>query len=215
MNTPSLSLDALKPIAGLALESALNHVIALDPDTHSALSQLEGKRIELCLQSPALALAMTVRQGKLEVGPSDAAQEPDLGLRATLGAVLSQLPFAKSANRKPVGKFRINGDVDLARTLQQLAERFDPDWEKPFAEMLGPIFGPQVARALREGLRSGSQLAKNIAKDAAEYLTEETKDVIAKAELSAFYDDVDALRDRVERLIARVEKLRAASGGTA
>lgn len=200
-------LDAFKPIAGRALEGALNRVLALDPDTQAALRKLDGKRVQLQLDAPALALAITVDAGRLRVGPADSASEADLGLRATLGGLLSQLPFLRQENGPPVGKLRINGDADLARTLQKLAQGFDPDWDKPFADAFGPIFGPQVSRVLREGLRGGGRIARGLARDAAEFVTEESRDVVAKAELAAFHDDVDELRDRAERLIARVARL--------
>ena len=77
---------------------------------------------------------------------------------------------------------------------------------------MGPIIGPQVSRVLREGLRAGSKLARDLARDAAEYVTEESRDVVAKAELAAFHDDVDALRDRAERLAARVARLPVPEG---
>jgi ubiquinone biosynthesis protein UbiJ len=208
----SSPFDSLKPFAGRALEAALNRVVALDPDTQVALIKLEGKRIELALEAPALALSIGVRDQRLWVGPPDSGDEPDLGLRATLGGLLAQLPFARADNPPPVGKLRINGDAELARTLQQLAQRFDPDWERPFADALGPILGPQVARVLREGLRNGRRIAGHLARDAADYLTEESRDVVGKAELAAFHDDVDALRDRAERLLARVERLRRQGG---
>lgn len=206
--------SALKPIAGRALEIALNRVLALDPDTHAAVARLDGKRIELALEAPPLALSIRVRGDALEVGPPEHDSEADLGLRATLGGLLSQLPFARGEHA-PVGKLRVNGDAELARRLQQLAQRFDPDWDKPFAQGLGPILGPQVARVLREGLQAGGKLAKNLARDAAEYVTEESRDVVAKAELAAFHDDVDGLRDHAERLLARVERLRAKTDGGA
>jgi ubiquinone biosynthesis protein UbiJ len=38
--------------------------------------------------------------------------------------------------------------------------------------------------------------------------------VVARAELDAFHDDVDALRDDAARLAARVDRLRAATAGT-
>ena len=44
--------------------------------------------------------------------------EPDLGLRATLGGLLAQLPFARTGTGQPAGKLRINGDADLARTVR-------------------------------------------------------------------------------------------------
>ncbi len=60
---------------------------------------------------------------------------------------------------------------------------------------------------LREGLRTGRRVAGNLARDAAEFVVEESRDVVGKYELAAFHDDVDALRDRAERLFARVDRL--------
>lgn len=214
MSTRPSPLDALKPIAGRALELALNRLIALDPDTRAALVKLEGKRVELALEAPALALSASVREGLIVIGPLDTDTEADFGVRATLGGLLAQLPFARGSATRPSGRLRVNGDAELARTLQQLAQGFDPDWERPFAEVLGPIVGPQVARALREGLRASGSLARNLSRDAAEYVTEESRDVVGKAELAAFCDDVDTLRDRAERLLARAARLPDADGGS-
>jgi ubiquinone biosynthesis protein UbiJ len=146
-----------------------------------------------------------VHEGRLQVGPPK--DEPDLGVRATISGVLSQLPFLRPPGAPPVGKVRLNGDAELARQLQRLAERFDPDWDKPFADLLGPVFGPQAARVLREALRGGAALARNLSRDAVDYLTEESRDLVGKAELAAFHDDVDELRDQVERLAARAARL--------
>lgn len=215
MNQPAPSpFDAFKPMAGRALELALNRVIALDPESRAALDALEGRRIELALESPPLALSIAVRDRQLWVGPPDTGNEPDLGLRATIGGLLSQLPFARRDGAPPVGKLRINGDAELARTLQKLAQRFDPDWDRPFTEVLGPIMGPQAARLLREGLRNGRRVAGNLARDAAEFVTEESRDVVGKDELAAFHDDVDALRDRAERLVARMDRLQRRGDST-
>ena len=197
--------DTLKPLAGRALEQALNRIVALDPDTAGALERLGGRRIGLALEAPPVALDITVDAGRLKVGPPT--QEPDLGIRATISGVLSQLPFLRQDGAPPVGKVRINGDAELARTLQHLAQRFDPDWEKPFADVFGPVIGPQIARGLREALKAGAGFAKGFSRDTVDYLTEESRDLVGKAELSAFHDDVDALRDRVERLAARLARL--------
>ena len=197
--------EVFKPLAGRALEQGLNRLVALDPDTGAALRQLDGRRIGLALEAPPLALDIQVADGRLKVGPPTT--EPDLGIRATISGVLSQLPFLRASGAPPVGKVRINGDAELARRLQHLARRFDPDWDKPFADILGPIIGPQVARGLREALAAGAGLARTLSRDAAEYVTEESRDVVARAELAAFHDDVDELRDRAERLAARFARL--------
>ena len=204
--------DSLKPLAGKALEAALNRALALDPDTQDALKPLEGRRIVLSLQSPALALQVTVSGQRLRVGPAEGASEPDLAVRTTLAGLLGQLPvFMGSALRKdnaaPVGRMHVSGDAELARRLQTLAERFDPDWQQPFVAAFGEVIGVQVANAAQGALRQLRDAGGNLARNAAEFVTEESRDVVGRAELNAFHDDVDALRDDVDRLQAKVERL--------
>jgi len=209
MNTSVSFFEMLKPLAGNALEQALNRVLALDPDTQAALSALDQRRIQLALEAPAIALEISVDGNKLRVGPVQES-EADLGIRSTISGALSQLPFFRSGNAAPVGKVRINGDAELARQLQNLAKNFDPDWDKPFADVFGAIIGPQIAKALREAFKQGAGIAKKFSRDSVDFLTEESRDVIGGAELAAFNEDVDDLRDRAERILARFEKLKQA-----
>ena len=198
-----------KEPAGRALEAALNRALALDPDTRAALKPLDGRRIQLAVESPALAAEIRVEGERLVVGPADQANEPDLGVRGTLGGLISQLPFFKRDDAPPVGKVRVSGDADLARRLQRMAERFDPDWQKPFVSVFGEVLGVQIAKGVAAALREAKVAGASVAGSAAEYLTEESRDVVAKDELHAFLDDVDALRDDVERLAARVNRLKS------
>ncbi len=212
---PGSPFDTLKPLAGRALEAALNRALALDPDTRDALLPLEGQRIALTLEAPALALQISVADRRLRVGPVDAAQEPDLAVRSTLAGLLGQLPFLAQARRGGGGsgaRLRVSGDAELARRLQQLAARFDPDWQQPFVAVFGEVVGVQLASAVRNALQQARRGMADLAQTAAEYVTEESRDVVPHAELDAFHDDVDVLRDDVERLAARVARLRAAAG---
>ncbi len=47
MTEPRTPLDSLKPLAGRALEAALNRALALDPDTREGLRALDGRRVAL------------------------------------------------------------------------------------------------------------------------------------------------------------------------
>jgi ubiquinone biosynthesis protein UbiJ len=199
--------DALKPIAGRAIESALNRLLALDADARAEVVRLEGRRIELRMDAPPLAMAITVRDGRLVVGPAETENEPDLAVRGTLAGLLSQLPFLRPPGGSSAGQVKIAGDADLARRLQKLAERFDPDWNLPFTEVFGDVLGVQIAQGLRAALRGGRDTAVRLARHGAEYLTEESRDAVGRAEMEAHLDDVDALRDRAERLAARITHL--------
>lgn len=211
-----------KPLAGRALETALNRALALDPDTCDALRPLDGRSVVLSLDPPGgegapLALRLTVAQDRLNVGPVDLEATPDLAVRGTLAGALSfgmqtLLPKLLGGREDddasvPVGRMRIEGDADLARRLQRLAERFDPDWRQPFAAVFGDVIGVQIANGFAAALKQAWAGGRSFAENTAEYLTEESRDVVPRAELEAFYDDVDALRDDAARLAARVARL--------
>lgn len=203
MPTP---FDALKPLAGRALEVALNRAVALDPDTREALAALDGRHVSLALASPPLALEIGVHGGHLQVGPP--LHEPDLAVRGSIGGLLGQLPFfAGAARGRPSGRLHVSGDADLAQRLQKLAAGFDPDWQQPFVAVFGEVIGVQLANAAAAALRGARGAATTLARSGAEYVTEESRDVVACAELAAFNDDVDALRDDAERIAARVSRL--------
>ena len=78
--------------------------------------------------------------------------------------------------------------------------------------MFGEVLGVQVAKAAAAALRQAKTAGRNLAETAAEFVTEESRDVVPRAELDAFHDDVDALRDDVERIAAKVARLRRERG---
>jgi ubiquinone biosynthesis accessory factor UbiJ len=214
-----------KPMAGRALEAALNRALALDPDTRDGLRPLDGRSVVLSLDPPGgegapLALRLTVAGDRLNVGPAEAETSPDLAVRSTLAGALSfgmqallpRLLGTRDSDAAdegvPVGRMRIEGDADLARRLQRLAERFDPDWRQPFSAVFGDVIGVQIANATAAALKQARISGQKFAESTAEYLTEESRDVVPRAELDAFYDDVDALRDDAARLSARVTRLK-------
>jgi ubiquinone biosynthesis protein UbiJ len=211
-----------KPLAGRALEIALNRAIDLDPDTREGLRLIDGRSVVLALAASTatgdtpLALRLTVDDARLRVGPVDPQQTPDIAVRGTLGGMLSfgmrtVLPRLLGTHGDdealPVGTMRIEGDAELAHRLQRLAERFDPDWQQPFAAVFGDVLGVQIANATAAALRQAREGGRRFAETAAEYVTEESRDVVPRAELDAFCDDVDTLRDDAERLKARVARL--------
>lgn len=194
--------------AGRALEAALNRALALDPETRDAVTRLDGRRVALRIAQPPLALQVAVDGDRLRVGPVDGEGPPDLDVRGTIAGLVGQLPmFRRDDEGPPVGRMRIEGDADLARRLQRLAERFDPDWQAPFVAVFGDVVGVQVAKGFAAALRQARAGARGLAETTVEYLTEESRDLVPREELAAFHDDVDALRDGVERLAARIARL--------
>jgi ubiquinone biosynthesis protein UbiJ len=205
MTTASTAPNPLLALGGHALQFALNRALQLDPDMAAELAALEGRSIELELAAPRLLARITVERGALKVGPAQVGNEPDLSLKATLGAILARvLPGAAPASP---GRLKIAGDVELAQALQRLAQRYSPDIEAALSARLGEVVGVQVAKGLRAAFGSVSTGARELAEAGADYLRDERRDVLGRAELEAYLEDVDSLRDDVERTERRVLRL--------
>ncbi len=193
---------------GALLEGALNRALALDPEIGTTLAPLEGRRVGVELRGMNLALAIAVHGGKLRVGPHWESVA-DLNVRA---APASLLAFALRRGEDaplPSGKVEISGDAQLARTLEKIAREFRPDFEEAFAQTFGDVAGVALARAFRGAFAYARESAQALAQDTAEFLREESRDLIAPAEMEQFLDDVDALRERAERLQARIARIGA------
>jgi ubiquinone biosynthesis protein UbiJ len=187
---------------GRLLEAVLNRALSLDEPTRAQLGALEGRRVGIELTGTPLALAIEVHEGRLRVGPHWQAAG-NLNLRA---APASLLAFAlRRGDESPVpGEVDISGDAELARRVEKLLRGFRPDIEEAFAKTFGDVIGVPLARTLHAAFDWSRESAEALARDTADFLRDESRDLIAAAEMDQFLDEVDGLRDRVERLVARV-----------
>jgi ubiquinone biosynthesis protein UbiJ len=209
--TPNAWLPApLRKLAGRALETALNHTLSLDPDTQQKLAGMDGRRVLLHLRGPELALAVTVEDGRLRVGPPDEGETAASTLRvaATPGSLLA-MALRRGDDGVAPGKVEIAGDADLARRLEKLAAQFAPDFEEAFARSFGDVLGVPIARAVRQALAHARETASHLTEDGAAWLRDESRLALAPGEAEAFLDGVDTLRERSERLEARLARLEA------
>ena len=197
----------LRQLAGRALETALNHTLSLDPDTQQRLIALNGWRVLLHLRGPEIALAITVEDGRLEVGPPDEnASGSQLRVAATPGSLLAML-FKRDDDGISPGKVEIAGDAELARRLEKLATTFAPDFEEAFARTFGDVLGVPIAKAVRKALSHAKETATHLTEDSADWLREESRLALAPGEVEGFLDGVDTRRERSDRLESRVQRL--------
>ena len=211
-SSPNLLPQPLRKLAGRALETALNHALSLDPDTQARLATLDGRSVQLHLRGVDLALAITVEGSRLKVGP--APDSSDLRVAATPGSLLSMLFRRHGDESMAPGKVDIAGDAELARRLEKLASGFAPDFEEAFTRTFGDVLGVPLANAVRDGLAHARDTASHLSQDGAAWLRDETRIALAAGEVETFLDEVDALRERTERLDARLARLERARRGT-
>lgn len=194
----------LRKLAGRALQTALNQALSLDPDTQQRLTALNGRSVQLHLRGPEVALAVTVEDGRLQVGPPR--EDNQLRVAATPGSLLAMM-FRRDDDGIAPGKVEIAGDAELARRLEKLASRFAPDFEEAFARTFGDVLGVPLAQAVRKGLAHARETAAHLTEDSADWLRDEARVALAPGEVEGFLDGVDSVRERSERLESRVQRL--------
>ncbi|HMM65760.1 MAG TPA: SCP2 sterol-binding domain-containing protein [Dokdonella sp.] len=199
-------------VLGRGLETALNHALSLDAETRDALGALDGRALRVDFRGTGLAMRVAVDGEHLRVGPAFQGDN-QLRVSATPGGLLG-MAFARLRGDAdvaiPPGQVEIAGDAELARRIERLATRFEPDIDEAFARAFGDVVGFQIAKRLRSGLAAARKSAKGLARDTADYLVEESRDLIARPEMEQFLDEVDEVRERGDRLEARVKRLAAA-----
>jgi ubiquinone biosynthesis protein UbiJ len=200
--TPNPLLSRL----GAALEFAINRAVALDAGTREKIAKLDGRRIGVELKPLDLALAITVDRDRLRVGPHWE-RERDLNLRASPASLLAFAMRGGDDSVLPPGKVDISGDAELARQFEKIMRDFHPDFEEAFAQTFGDILGVPIARVVSSAFAWTRDSAKSFALDAAEFVRDESRDAVAAAEAEQFFDDVDNLRERSDRLDARIRRL--------
>ena len=200
------------PILGMlgrGLEATVNRVLSLDPETLDALRALDDRSITIAFKGSALAMRIAVDSGQLRVGPAFAG-DSQLRVSATPGSLLAMAAARLRGDADaalPPGQVEISGDADLARRIERLASRFEPDFDEAFARAFGDVIGFQLARGFRGALAGVRKSTSRLLRTSFEYLVEESRDLVARPELEQFFDEVDALRERADRLAARVRRI--------
>jgi len=204
---PAMTSTASTPSpleAGLSL--ALNAVMSLDPEASARVARLEGHRVRLVLKKPELQLEVCMREGKAELRfPSELAQATaaDLEIKTTPAALLKLLVQGEAG----IGQLRIEGDAELARWVSEALQNFRPDVDELFSRGFGDVLGFQLARVARGGAAWLRDSARRVAEQGVGYLRDESRDVVSGSELSQFLDEIDDLRDRVERAEYRLQRI--------
>ena len=210
---PQRAPNPVLKVLGRGLESALNHALSLDAETRDALGALDGRALGIEFKGTGLAMRLAVDGQRLVVGPAFAG-DSQLRVKATPASLLG-LAFARlrgdGETAIPPGQVEISGDAELARRLERLATRFEPDIDEVFARAFGDVIGFQVARGFRRAIGLARRSASALLRDTADYLVEERRDLIAKPEMEQFLDEVDELRERADRFEARFRRLNAAA----
>jgi ubiquinone biosynthesis protein UbiJ len=189
------------------IETGLNQALSLDPGARKQIESLSGKCMSIQCQSPSFLLNILVCEQHLSVSGNEALQA-DISIQGSASALMKLLLTGNTASLRQDGII-ISGDVGLLSKFQAILQNLDIDWEYQLSKFVGDIPTQFVHDSLHSASRFAKKTQDNLQEDIDNYLHEETRLFPSGTELQNFYQSVDALRLRVDRLGARTGKLQA------
>jgi len=202
----TLPAGLLEPFAAL-----MNRAVAGSTPARRQCQRLEGRSFGIIVVGGAepLRLILRVQDGRLSLVADDA--PTDASVTGTPLALLAMM--APRANLAVRGSgVRIEGDAETAQAFRDLLSHAHPDLEAEAARYIGEAPAHRAMRMVRGLAGFGRQAIASFAANSAEYLTEESAQLPPRAEVDGFMDEVDRLREAVDRAEARLRLLESRRG---
>jgi ubiquinone biosynthesis protein UbiJ len=191
---------ALRPVAVI-----LNRNIRETTSARELCDKLDGTVVAVRVRNTALTAWFLVNDGALEV-TADFNGQPDVLISGSL-LTLARMGRTSGLAALRDGSLELTGDAHQAERFQRLLSLAKPDVEEELSGVVGDVAAHRLGEIARGvgawGRNAGATMGANIR----EYLQEESRDVPGRYEVERFTREVGTLRDDVERLAARIERL--------
>ncbi len=186
-----------------ALENALNRGLPRSPRAQQLCAELSGRK--MAIQVPGVARVIAESTGdSLRLTPgTDPTDAEIIGGPFGLLALSGDSPQSVLQRRG----VEIRGDAAIAERFRELGRLLRPDLEEALSGMIGDVPAHQIGRFARLAFSWGKRAAATTVENAAEYLAHERRDLVSRNEGEPFLRGVDALREAVDRLEARLNLL--------
>jgi ubiquinone biosynthesis protein UbiJ len=190
----------LRPVAEI-----LNRNIAETTPARELAIELDGATIAIRARETALSAFFSFEDEIIALS-TEYLDEPDVVISGSLVTLTKMIGGGGEAAIRN-GDVDLSGDAATAQRFQRLLDYAKPDIEEELSRIIGDVAAhrlAQVARGIGDWAReTRSTMGSNVR----EYLQEESRDVPTRYEVDRFTQRVGTLRDDVERIAARLNRL--------
>jgi ubiquinone biosynthesis accessory factor UbiJ len=186
------------------IENVLNRGLPRSPRAQQLCAELAGRRI--AIEAPAIARLLVESTGNsLRVTRGSLPADAEI-----VGGPLSLLALGAGPSDAPLsrGEIEVRGDAELAGKFRELARLLAPDPEEELSILIGDVAAHRAGRLARGALDWTRGAAETLLRDVGEYFSHERADLVSREEGEQFLRGVDALREDLDRVDARLELLK-------
>jgi ubiquinone biosynthesis protein UbiJ len=182
------------------IPSGLNHLLAQESWARDRLARHAGKIARF--EASAITLELQVgADGLLALAPANAAPQVTIRVKA------ADLPLILQNRERAFSYVTVEGDADFANAISQLSQSLKWDAEDDLSKLFGDIAANRLVAGAKAAAGTAREVPQKLAEQLAEYLLEEKPMLVRPQAVQDFGSDVARLRDDLERLTKRLEKL--------
>jgi len=183
------------------IAAAINHLLAEESWARNKLGAHAGK--VACFDAGLIAIRLKVAgDGMVETASSDAPANVAIRIK------LSDLPLIAQNRERAFSYVKVDGDADFANTISQLSQSLRWEAEEDLSKWIGDVAAARLAGGARTAFDTIRATHRKVVENAAEYFLEENPMLMRPQATADFAGDVSRLRDDVERLTKRIDKLK-------
>jgi ubiquinone biosynthesis protein UbiJ len=193
-----------------AAEAMINRSIEASSQAAELARRLDSSSLQLDVEGWTKVRA-AVHGGRLSLAAADEAPA-DAGtahavISGSIWALGSMLRGARPAAAEERAAVTVRGDAEIANLYRQLFLAARPDPEEELSRWIGDAPARTVSRLAAGVIGWARRTQRVFGENVAEYLQEESRDLVTKTEVEEFLEGVDQVREAADRVAARLQVL--------
>ena len=165
-------------------------------------SQLNGKNIFINLQNTQTILYIKVVNSTIELHKI-IESDPDLVLE---GSPIAFLNYIKNINTNHT--IKISGNASLADSFSNLLSKIEINWEQIIAEYINDDAAFYSSKFFSLLKNKANEVEDSLFRNLKEYIDDETDIIPSKDSINKYVKDVDLLRNKIEVMDVKLNKLK-------
>jgi ubiquinone biosynthesis accessory factor UbiJ len=203
-----------------AVEASLNRGVYASMQATALARRLGGTALLLNIEGMA-SIRINVVRGRLSLTgarsslDSEAVEPADATISGSPLALL-RLAGATGSGKAAGGRGAVvSGDAEIANSYRELLALARPDFEEELSRLIGDVPARRLSQFALKTVEWARGARRTAGENIAEYLQEESRDLVNKPELEEFLHGVDTLREAADRVDARIARLEQRLKGSA
>tara|TARA_Y100000389_G_scaffold191026_1_gene216557 strand:+ start:10841 stop:11446 length:606 start_codon:yes stop_codon:yes gene_type:complete len=197
-------MEALEKVL-VPFVNLLNKNIQESTPAKELCKSLSGKTIAINVKHFPLTFYFIINKGALTL-TTMTTKEPDLIISGSLITLVFMNDGTGDIAIRD-GSLDLSGDARVADNFQKLLKHAKPDVEEEVSSIIGDVAAHRLGKITRSFAKWRQEAHSTMEMNIREYLQEESRSVPSRYENDKFTENIDILRDDVDRLEAQLNQI--------